>query len=291
MSFVPEYTARFSYGWTNFETEDPALAGAHFDSGPLNASGTNVAIPILYSYSGGWAAEYLNLSPHDQHVLLVASAPTLGGTYPDAIYPNDQTGTASATANYQVLDVSTPVTVPVSVLISYTAHVTAASGASHFNWDVASASISSSGVYTPFASIGGDYLSHPSGSVEVTLMPGSALLLQETLDWSVGSIASTRAAYPNATGQVGLMDASNTGILGVQELDASGNPVLGNPDLTFLSGVNYADTSAPSTVPEPGTLLLLFSLLPVLWLLHRRAHLRTSGQHQRTDELKGLVVS
>jgi hypothetical protein len=293
MSFEPGYTSRYSFGWSNFEAADPALSDARYDSGPLTASGVDTAIPIVYSYGGGYVVESLQLSPQVQHVFLFASAPTLGSTYPDAIYPNDQTGSASANASYNVIDVSAPVTVPVQVLISYDAHVSGASGASQFNWNVASASLSASGVYTPFASIGGDYLSHPSGSVEATLTPGSTLLLQEDLLWNVGSIASTRFSYPTSTGPVSLMDASNTGILSVQELDAHGNPVPGNPDLTFLSGVNYADTtdSPPNSVPEPSTLLLLLSALPILWLLHRRAYLRNSGRCLTTDDSMECAAS
>ena len=83
-----------------------------------------------------------------------------------------------------------------------------------------------------------------------------------TFDYSLDVVAGAFCGY-FANGfqscMSGFADYSNTGGVMINELDANGVPIPGNPDLIFASGLDYStfNESPPSGVPEPGSIALL----------------------------------
>ena len=281
MNFVAQSNAQWAYHWENDVAPDPALTDGSFSSGSLTQTGASAPLQYLYDFSGAYVNLNLNLSPTVQKVFMSAFAPTAGTFQPEATLPNHTiTGRAFLSFDYGYLDYA-PVTgsKPITVAISYQLDINGFASVPALHYSVMVDSFSPTDVFSSLGGfsggIAGDNIFRPSGALQVTLAPGSTLALKFGLDASIGSFATTLNSYPTTEAPLSFLDLSHTGLLKVQEVDGSGNAIVGNPDLQFVGGAQFGLPPAP--VPVPASLLLLSSILPIALLLKRSHHSNASS--------------
>jgi hypothetical protein len=277
------------YEWTvDLDAADRGSGASGPDSATETGSNTALpidgAIPSAAIYDGGTAAADWSFSGGAQHFVMSAQASGYGLDTPSV---EDWDGYSDVTVYVQSIFtdyITNTSAAPVKVLFTYALDTVSPPEGnleeSGCSWQVGGTSGT-----IDFTSTGGA----GTASYSATIAAG------QTVTWYTNYQFEGQASWgydppPYGGGFTGSplsYDASATGIVHADEFNGSGNPVAGNPDLSFASGIDFSSVACFAAgarvltaagevavdalrVGDLVVTLLGRGLAPVVWLGHRQ---------------------